>query len=67
MKKTYLIINMKCAGCAKNITEALNQLVGITNVEVDIPGKNVEVTFNEEEVNTEIIENTLKAVGYPVA
>lgn len=67
MEKTYLIKNMKCAGCANNITEALNQLAGVTDLEIKIPEKKVIVTFDENKIRLEKIEETLKIAGYPVA
>lgn len=65
MKKTYIIANMKCAGCAKKITEVLNQLTGITQIETEITEKQVKVTFDEQQVMTQQIETALTNAGYP--
>lgn len=65
MEKKYTIMKMKCAGCAKNITEALNQLTGVTQIETDLPEKQVKVTFDEQQVNPKQIEEVLTKAGYP--
>lgn len=44
MEKTYQIEGMKCEGCAKTVQETLAQVVGVTEVTVDLNEKTATVT-----------------------
>jgi copper chaperone CopZ len=57
------IQNMKCAGCASTVTEALLQLPGVEKVSVDLDAAAAEI---EGAVDMELLKSTLAALGYPV-
>ena len=63
MKKKILIEGMSCNKCVVHVKAALEDLVGVTSVEVSLEGKNaiVETTANDEALK-EVIEDE----GYDV-
>lgn len=65
MKKTEIIQNLKCGGCANTITKAMNSLDGISQAIVDVEENSV--TF-EYETDDQVVaaEKKLSDLGYPV-
>jgi copper chaperone CopZ len=55
--------NIKCGGCVSNIQNGLQDLDGITAVNVDIPSNRV--TIEGEHLDKNIIEAKLAELGYP--
>ena len=51
MKKTYQVDGMKCEGCAKTVRETLAQVVGVTEVTVDLNKKTATVTGDASRSN----------------
>ncbi len=59
------IQNLKCGGCANTITNKLNGLEGIADLNVD--NSNNTVSFFYENENTLLeAKNLLNKIGYPV-
>lgn len=44
MKQTLTLTNMSCQHCVKRVTEALSQLTGVKEVQVDFEAKTATVT-----------------------
>lgn len=65
MKKKILIEGMSCGHCVKHATEALKEVSGVTNVEVNLAGKFAIVEGNEN-VTDEVIKAAIDEVGYEV-
>lgn len=65
MKKKILIEGMSCGHCVKHATEALKEVNGVTNVEVNLAGKFAIVEGNEN-VTDEAIKAAIDEVGYEV-
>ncbi len=67
MKKKVLIEGMSCGHCVNHVKEALSELNGVTNVDVDLDGKYaiLEATgeVKDEEINTAVSEAGYKVVG----
>lgn len=65
MFRKVMIEGMSCGHCVKRVKNALNEISGVTNVEVDLENKMAVV-----ESNTEIDESTIRAAvddaGYTV-
>jgi len=63
-QKSIQIQNLKCAGCAKTIETQLNNISGLSELQIDI--ENSLVSFSTDSHNTEenILE-LLKKLGYP--
>ena len=63
-RKTYLIPNISCAHCIMNITQRLNEIEGVENVEGDVTSKEVTVEFSEP-ASDEVIVAALEEINYP--
>lgn len=56
--------DMHCAGCKEKITEAVNSLVGILELNVDLESKVVTVTYNTKKTSKDKILEKLAEAGY---
>lgn len=64
MKKVLLVEGMSCGHCEKAVKSALLELNGVTNVEVDLLSKKVEV--EGEELNDNLMKDAIEDAGYEV-
>jgi copper chaperone len=55
-----------CDHCAHSIEGAVGALEGVETVKVDIPGRTVEVSFNEGAVKLDAIVTAIEGQGYEV-
>ena len=62
--KTYLIPNISCAHCIMHITNRLNEIEGVENVEGAVASKEVTVEFSEP-ASDEAIIAALEEINYP--
>ncbi|MDF2609967.1 MAG: copper ion binding protein [Lachnospiraceae bacterium] len=65
MKKKILIEGMSCNHCVHHVTEALNELSGVTNVEVSLEAKNAIIELSAD-VKDEDIKFAVDDAGYEV-
>ena len=65
--KTLSVPDISCEHCERAIKGALEPLVGVRSVAVDIPGKRVSVEYDEAAVDVETIRDAIEAEDYPVA
>lgn len=59
--------DISCEHCERTIREALAPVRGIQRLDVDIPAKQVRVTYDETLVETARMKAILQEEGYPVA
>ena len=59
--------DISCEHCERTIREALASVQGIQHLEVNIPAKQVRVTYDEAQVAAERVKEILQREGYPVA
>lgn len=64
MKKILLVDGMSCGHCEKSIKNALGELEGVSNVEVNLGTKKVEVE-GENLVDT-VLKEAIEDAGYEV-
>lgn len=62
MKKTLLVEGMSCGHCEKAVKNALNELEGVSKVEVELSTKKVEV--EGEGLNDLLIKGAIEDAGY---
>jgi len=62
--KTFTVPNMSCGHCVHNIKTELNDIHGVTSVEIDLAAKRVEVSW-QEPATWEKIKNLLEEINYP--
>ncbi|MBV9172257.1 MAG: heavy-metal-associated domain-containing protein [Chloroflexi bacterium] len=58
--------DISCEHCERTITNALQPLPGVRMVNVDIPGKQVQVEYDESQVNVDRMKDVLQEEEYPV-
>jgi len=63
---TLSIKGMSCAGCARNIEEALSGTEGVSEVSVDLAGKSAHLTYDPEAVTPETFRRVIADLGYEV-
>lgn len=65
MKKKILVEGMSCGHCVNHVKEALVELKGVTNADVDLTSKTA-VIETSEEVTDEAIKFAIDDAGYEV-
>jgi copper chaperone len=58
--------DISCEHCERTITNALTPIAGVRRVNVDIPGKQVRVDYDEAQVNVDAMKDVLQEEDYPV-
>jgi copper chaperone CopZ len=58
--------DISCDHCERTIKQALGDVPGIAQVEVDIPRQEIQVEYDEQRVDQGAIEGILARAGYPV-
>jgi copper chaperone len=67
MQTTTLVApDISCETCQRAILGALGKLAGVSNTQVDIPSKQIQVTYDPEQVTQKQIEEVLDDTGFPV-
>ena len=59
--------DISCEHCERAITGALQPVAGVDAVQVDIPAKQVRVTYDPGQVSVEHLKDILQEEEYPVA
>jgi len=65
MKKKVLISGMSCEHCVKHVTNALQELAGVSNVEVSLAAKNAIIEASDD-LTDEAIKAAIDDAGYEV-
>jgi copper chaperone CopZ len=65
MTKIEIIQNLKCGGCATTITNALNELEGISESMVDNEMNSLTFDYTDES-QVKIVKEKLSRLGYPI-
>jgi copper chaperone len=67
MASTVLNVpDISCEHCERTITNALTPVEGVRIVQVDIPGRQVRVEYDEARVSVDQMKNVLEEEDYPV-
>lgn len=64
---TLDVKGMTCGHCKMSVNGALTDLDGVSNVEVNLETGKVEVTYDENKVDTEKLKEAVEDQGYDVA
>lgn len=65
MKKKILIEGMSCEHCVNHVSVALQELAGVTKVEVNLGGKHA-ILDASKDINDEEIKGAIDEAGYEV-
>ena len=63
MQKKLIIAGMTCENCAKHVTEALEEIPGVKEVNVDLDSMSAEVELNYD-IDDEEFKFVLDDMGY---
>lgn len=61
---TIDVKGVKCDMCVANITNALNEVDGVTQVDIDLKAKTAAVKYIPAKVTVARLEKTIAAAGY---
>ena len=64
--QTLNVEGMTCDHCVQTIKEAVNNLVGISRVEVDLENKQVAVEYDKALVKLDSITDKILEIGFEV-
>ena len=64
--QTLNVEGMTCDHCVQTIKEAVNNLVGISRVEVDLENKQVAVEYDKALVKLDSITHKIVEIGFEV-
>lgn len=59
--------DISCEHCERTVRQALGRTAGVHQVEVDIPAKEVRVSYDDASVDVERLKAVLRDEDYPVA
>jgi copper ion binding protein len=62
----FSVGGMSCQHCVDRIKNAVSELNGVNEVEVDLGKKKVRVEYNPELVSSDIIKGVIEDQGYEV-
>lgn len=66
-QKTLDVKGMTCGHCKMAVTNALKELDGVQNVDVDLDTGKVDVTFEDGKVSDAQMKEAIEDQGYDVA
>jgi copper chaperone CopZ/cytochrome c biogenesis protein CcdA len=61
----YSVPNINCDRCAQTISRGLRSVAGVHEIQVDVPGRAVAVTYDPESVSSTTIRERLETTGFP--
>jgi len=67
MKETIKVEGMTCSCCGGKVEQSINQLNGVSSVELDVANGEVQVAFNKDAVTLEQIKEKIEEEGYKFA
>ncbi|MEK4083550.1 copper ion binding protein [Psychrobacillus sp. FSL K6-1415] len=63
---TLQVQGMTCGNCVKSVKNGLSALSGVEKVNVQLETGNVDIEFNESQIDIKQITNTIENKGYTV-
>lgn len=60
---TYTVAGMTCGHCVSSVTEEVEQITGVTGVEVDLPTGRVTVT-SDAPLDDALVKDAVEEAGY---
>ena len=64
--KTYTVNNVKCAGCAKSVTQLLSAIPGVEEVKVDAAKKTAVIQYNKDQVKESQFQQALADTNFDI-
>ncbi|MGH3238735.1 MAG: heavy-metal-associated domain-containing protein [Spirillospora sp.] len=60
---TYTVTGMTCGHCVSSVTEEVEEIAGVTGVEVDLPTGRVTVT-SDAPIDATLVKGAVEEAGY---
>lgn len=64
---TLTVLGMTCDGCVKGVKNALNDITGVSSVEVNLAQKCAVIEYDDEQTNKETFISAIEEAGFDVA
>ncbi|HHU53223.1 MAG TPA: heavy metal translocating P-type ATPase [Clostridiaceae bacterium] len=64
MKNKFIITGMTCSACSQAVDRAVNKLDGVTEVSVNLLTNSMQVGFDDNKTNAELIIQAVQKAGY---
>lgn len=55
---------MRCGGCANKVKNAIGNVDGVSNVEIDLPTKSVKVSYDASKTNVDALKDAFHSIEY---
>lgn len=65
MKKSIIIEGMSCMHCVNHVKNALEEVTGVGEINVDLQGKNAVVELRQD-ITDQILKEAIEEAGYDV-
>jgi periplasmic mercuric ion binding protein len=62
---TLSVPGMNCATCPIVVKKALNQVSGVSKIEINLSRREAKVTFDDTKTSTDALTRATKDAGYP--
>lgn len=66
MKETLKVEGMTCSCCAGKVEKSVNQLGGVSSIEINVDNDEIQLDFDKDAVSMEQIKEKIEAEGYRV-
>lgn len=66
MKETLKVEGMTCSCCVGKVEKSINQLDGVSSIEIDVDNEEVQVDLNKDTVTLDQVKEKIEAEGYKV-
>lgn len=63
---TLQVQGMTCGGCVKSVENSLSALSGVEKVKVQLETGNVDIEFNDSQIDIKQITDTIEDKGYTI-
>lgn len=63
---TYVVEGMTCGGCAGKVTDKVEKIPGVTEVDIDLASGGITLT-TESPVSDEAVKQAVEEAGYKLA
>ena len=63
-KKTIPILGMACSACSAHVEKRLNELDGIAEVHVSLPGRSAVISYDPSLISLSEMKKAVQMIGY---
>jgi len=67
MKETFKVEGMTCSCCVSKVEKGVNELEGISSINIDMDTEEVQVEFDHDAVNMNQIKQKVEEQGYQIS